>query len=160
MLNAQEVYKVALETWKFQVNSYWTRNSYFAAFETALTFGVWKVSETHPSAGFGFAIVGLLLTTVWFLNNDRLHEYIVFYWERSIALERLALADAAKEEHQETQHLFLVSGFDEWRSKRTNHHPKFRINYSDIVQFVPLLFLVAWMIIIAFNSKHIWCTHH
>lgn len=32
---SMEVYKTVFETWRAQVDSYWQRSNYFAAFETA-----------------------------------------------------------------------------------------------------------------------------
>jgi hypothetical protein len=151
MFDAFEAYKIALENWRFQVNSYWTRNSYFAAFETALTFGVWQISERHSWLGAGFGLLGVTLSVAWFLNSDRLHEYITFYWERSIELERQVLLASSSKGEDLSQRLFLVSGFDAWRAERLHHAPRLRIRYSSLVQCVPLLFMIAWAMIIAFN---------
>ncbi len=40
-----EVYRTTFETWRFEVDSYWQRNSYFAAFETAAITGCWYLLE-------------------------------------------------------------------------------------------------------------------
>lgn len=40
-----EVYRNAYETWRFEVDSYWQRNAYFAAFETAAIGGCWYLLE-------------------------------------------------------------------------------------------------------------------
>ena len=42
---SMEVYKTIFETWRSQVDSYWQRNTYFAAFETAALAGCWYLVE-------------------------------------------------------------------------------------------------------------------
>ena len=37
------VYQQLFETWRSQVDSYWQRSNYFAAFETAAIAGCWHI---------------------------------------------------------------------------------------------------------------------
>ena len=46
----QEAYRTIFETWRYEVDSYWQRNNYFAAFETAALAGCWYVVD-HPTFG-------------------------------------------------------------------------------------------------------------
>jgi len=56
-----EVYKVVFETWRSQVESYWQRSNYFAAFETAALTGCWYLVEhKHPKVGIFVSILGRL----------------------------------------------------------------------------------------------------
>ncbi|MFC6647319.1 hypothetical protein ACFQBQ_17430 [Granulicella cerasi] len=76
-------YQVAVDTWKFQVEQYWTRSSYYVVFELALAAGIWKVFDEKHWFTSGFLSVGAILFTVlWVLNNERLNEYISYYWKR------------------------------------------------------------------------------
>jgi hypothetical protein len=58
-----EVYRNAYDTWRFEVDSYWQRNVYFAAFETAAIGGCWYLLEHQKlSIGLVFAVLGTGLT--------------------------------------------------------------------------------------------------
>jgi hypothetical protein len=58
-----EVYRNVYETWRFEVDSYWQRNIYFAAFETAAIGGCWYLLEHQRLVmGLVFAALGTGLT--------------------------------------------------------------------------------------------------
>ena len=42
-----QLYWAILETWSAQVDSYWTRTNYFAAFEIAAAAGTWVVLNAN-----------------------------------------------------------------------------------------------------------------
>ena|ERR1035437_2627654 len=89
MITEDEAYKIAFETWRFQVNSYWTRNSYFALFETAAVAGVWKLIDGHGVTAAMFSLLCGFLIFIWGSNNRRSHEYIRYWWEQLKQLESL-----------------------------------------------------------------------
>jgi hypothetical protein len=86
-----DLYKTIFETWRFQVDSYWTRSSYFAAFETAAFAGVWELytaKEPPNYLGIVFSLLCFFLTGIWFLNNRRTHQYVDYWWKILIDIEK------------------------------------------------------------------------
>ena len=39
----REALKMTLDIWRSQIDSYWTRNSYFVTFHTAIMAAVWEI---------------------------------------------------------------------------------------------------------------------
>lgn len=73
---SEDVYKTISDTWRYEVDSYWQRNNYFAAFETAALAGCWYVVEhAHPWLGLSF-----------FRSWACLGGYLVHYQHRSSQL--------------------------------------------------------------------------
>jgi len=87
-ISASTSYQIAVDTWKFQVEQYWTRSSYYVVFELALAAGIWKIFGEKHWFTSGFVSIGaVLFTALWILNNERLNEYISYYWRRLKAIE-------------------------------------------------------------------------
>lgn len=86
-----EVYKTIFETWRSQVNSYWQRSNYFAAFETAAIAGCWHLASSsrllEAGASVGLCVLGIWLTVVWYLSNDKTHTYVRHWWNAIGKLE-------------------------------------------------------------------------
>jgi hypothetical protein len=121
----------AFETWKFQIDSYWTRMSHFAVFELAFAAGLWKTFDTkHYFTSAGIAVGAIALTIIWIINNSRLHGYILFYWSRM--------------EHYEN--LLLLAPEDSIVQHFKNHPPVKRIpgEYHIYIQIIPGIFLLGW----------------
>ncbi len=61
----RDTLKLALETWRFQIDSYWTRNSYFVTFHTAIVAAVWEITkskdlpDSRRLAAEGFCCAGM-----------------------------------------------------------------------------------------------------
>ena len=128
----EEVYKTIFETWRYEVDSYWQRNNYFAAFETAALAGCWYVVEhTHLWSGLAFSFLGLASTIVWFSTSVAVHRYITYWWS-SIQNIELELS-------------LMNSGFDFARK-----HPGSGLHPSQLVHIIPILFTAAWVVVIAF----------
>src|ERR1039457_686381 len=91
---ALDTRNTALEVWRFQVDSYWTRNSYFVAFHTAIMAAVWEITKNAqlPSsrrlAAQCFCYAGMCLSALWFVNNVRVHQYILYWWRKAAAIEK------------------------------------------------------------------------
>ena len=86
-LNLQ-LYSTIWEIWRFQVDSYWQRTSYFAVFETAAIAGVWQVLANRPRLALALAGLGIVLTILWLLNNARTHAYVGYWWQALAEIER------------------------------------------------------------------------
>lgn len=127
-----EQYKTLFETWRFQVNSYWQRTSYFAAFETAAIAGDWYIITGSRNAGAGVlaSFLGFFLTLVWLLNNYKTHRYVEYWWKTLGEIDARVNKEYA-----------FVARYP--RSKG-----KLRMRYSYVVQSVPTLFLAAWIYLI------------
>jgi hypothetical protein len=85
-----KVYEQIFQTWRWQVDSYWQRSNYFAAFETAAIAGCWLVltaKDRHIWAGSILSGLGVILTIAWFYNNHKTHKYISHWWESLRKLE-------------------------------------------------------------------------
>jgi hypothetical protein len=135
----QEVYREVLQTWRYEVDSYWQRNNYFSAFETAAIAGCWYVVEhSHPWVASAFSILGATSAVIWLITSVAVHKYVNYWWnaikdvESSLSLGERNLNFATK--HQ-------GSGL----------HP------SVLVQLVPCLFIAAWLVVLIV-SLHYLCT--
>jgi hypothetical protein len=132
-----EVYKNTFETWRFEVDSYWHRNTYFAAFETAAIAGCWYLLEKGKvPIGLSFAVLGGVLTLIWFWNNVAVHRYIKYWWgsvqasEKALSLQERKIAFA-------------------------NDHPGSGLSPSVGAKLVPLVFLLAWLFLIVYAVYHL-----
>jgi hypothetical protein len=134
----QEVYKATFETWRYEVNSYWQRNSYFAAFEVAALAGCWYVAEQrHHFTGLAFSILGLLTAVIWLLTSVAVHRYIDYWWKSAQAAEKtLPLRD---------------EGLD-----FATRHPGSKLRPSTLVHTIPVLFGLAWILISLFEIWSLW----
>lgn len=135
----QEVYKTIFETWRYEVDSYWQRNNYFAAFETVALAGAWYVVEhKHLWSGLAFSTLGICSTIVWLITSIAVHRYISYWWrsiknvEAALSLEENSLAFATK-------------------------HPGSGLRPSQLVHVIPLLFTSAWLVIFVF-AFHCLCS--
>lgn len=132
-----EVYKTIFETWRYEVDSYWQRNNYFAAFETAALAGCWYVVEHgHPGYGLAFSLAGLASTIVWLITSVAVHSYIDYWWKSIKVIE----GDS------------LFKGLD-----FATKHPGSRLHPSLLVHVIPVLFMAAWIVILIFAS-HCLCS--
>jgi len=134
----QDALKTTLDIWRFQIDSYWTRNSYFVTFHTAIMAAVWeitknKMSDSRRLAAEFFCYAGLFLAVVWLVNNIRVHQYIIYWWRRAAAIEKLL--GGPEETH-------LVFEYDKHR--RPKLIPG---DYHLWMDSIPVLFLVIWIMI-------------
>ncbi len=138
MITQDDAYKIACETWRFQVNSYWTRNSYFAVFETASVAGVWKLTNGHGVTAVAFSLLCAMLTWVWGDNNRRTHEYVRFWWEEIIRLEKPP-AKPKNGRRADPAAITMASRIDEWREEYRKRPRESGLSYSRLIQRVPWL---------------------
>lgn len=135
----QEVYKTVVETWRYEVDSYWQRNNYFAAFETVALAGCWYVVEhAHAWSGLAFSLLGFLSALIWLVTSVAVHSYIEYWWKSIKDIE----ADSVFKENQ----------FD-----FATRHPGSGLYPSLLVHFIPVLFMLAWAVILAF-AIHCLCS--
>jgi hypothetical protein len=136
-----QLYDTIFETWRFQVDSYWQRTSYFAAFETASLVGEWTLLNSYPAhiytARFT-TVLGILLTVLWFLNNLKTHGYVDYWWTALGGIEK----DLNVQPDPVARKMNFVSEYKERRKAVKVNAP---IKYSYQVQSVPILFLLAWI---------------
>jgi hypothetical protein len=131
----QEVYKTIFETWRYEVDSYWQRNNYFVAFETAALAGCWYVVEhTHLWSGLAFSVLGFASALIWCLTSVAVHKYVDYWWESIKKLEA-KLSLKSNELDFATAH------------RGSGMHPSF------LVHIIPVLFMVAWVWILAFAIR-------
>ena len=138
-----EIYHSILETWRSQVDSYWQRSSYFAAFETAALAGCWHLLEKpEPVEGVTVAFLGVLLTGVWFLSNTATHTYVLYWWNSLKKIEKTLSLDQ--------------TGLD-----FVTRHPGSgnAIPYRWLVQMVPVIFAIAWIFLFATGVNTMCATH-
>jgi hypothetical protein len=128
-----DIYKVIFQTWRWQVDSYWQRSSYFAAFETAAIAGCWHLVEQKRWQGLLVSVLAILLTVVWFLNNLKTHGYVDYWWR---ALTKI-------EAKLGTQNVSFV----------TNQGGSRYVQYHHLMQAVPVIFLSAWLVLVALATK-------
>jgi hypothetical protein len=139
-----ETRKIAYETWRFQVDSYWTRNSYFAAFEIAAVAGVWKVADSHPWMGAVFSVLCMVLTLIWLFSNHRVHEYIELWWKKAAQLDPASFE--------------LANGFSEFREEERKQKSRclervLPVPYAIAIQGIPILFLLGWIALASYAVR-------
>ena len=150
------LHKEGFETWRFQIESYWTRNAYFGVFEVAALGGVWTISkDLHLWSGGLAAVAGASLTVVWWLSNDRQHEYVKFYWEKLIEFEAVAFEEWQRSAKVgDVRPMLLTADFERWRSARQKRRRLARLRqyeYSTLIQWVPWIFQALWIYLLAYN---------
>jgi len=125
-----ERFGTAIAIWKFQVDSYWTRSSYFALFETAALTALWQVFRAgYNVTSLFLCLLGMVLTFIWMYNNRRVHKYVDYWWKRGASIEEEFLVKAERR---------FIAGYEVLR----NDEPLMR--YSHLVQLIPLLFIASW----------------
>jgi len=136
-----ELYKSLFETWRFEVNSHWQRSSYFAAFETVAVGACWKLltdNSTPRWAGPVLAVLGVFLTVVWFNNNEKTHFYAV-YWLKKVATIERTLVQRGE-------------GDIDFAAQILNRRRTGFIRHRHLVQAVPVIFFMAWMILFGYGA--------
>ena len=118
----QEVYRNVYDTWRFEVDSYWERNSYFAAFEVAAIAGCWYVIEKHGGMGAILSSLGFASSLLWLWNNVAVHSYIEYWWHSAKTIES----------ELSPEYRFATN------------HPGSGLTPSLGAKLVPVLFGVAW----------------
>jgi hypothetical protein len=134
-----DLYKLLFETWRSQVDSYWQRSNYFAAFETVAVAGCWHLLDTkHFWTEVGLSILGIALTITWFLNNRKTNSYVHHWWSAIIKLEE--------------QMGLKPNDFATQIEGRSKH-----FKYRNLVQTVPVLFGIAWIVLFAAGATKVLC---
>jgi hypothetical protein len=133
-----EVYKTIFETWRYEVDSYWQRNNYFAAFETVALAGGWYVVEhNHLWSGLVFSLLGAVSTVVWLITSIAVHRYIRYWWRSIKDIEaKLSLQDC--------------------KLAFATEHPGSGLHPSQLVHLIPVLFMIAWTVIFSL-AVHCLC---
>lgn len=133
-----QLYESLFNTWRFQVNSHWQRSSYFAAFETVAIGACWKLLSERSWAAIVLAVLGLGLTGVWFLNNNKTHFYARYWLNALCDVERRLIGRS----HEQ--------GID-FATKILNRERGHLIRHPYLVQAVPAIFCTAWLFLFGFG---------
>jgi hypothetical protein len=130
--------KIALDLWRFQIDSYWSRNHYFVTFHSAIMAAVWgiskEVSEHRAPALKLFCWGGMIVSVLWLMNNIREHRYVIYWWDRASAVEELM---------KQPEGACLFSGSQRRLSRRwvpREYH----------VWAFPILYFAIWIVILHF----------
>jgi hypothetical protein len=130
-ISKEALLRVAFDAWKFQVDAYWTRSSYFVVFEIACAAGIWKVFDAnHWLTSAAMSVGAIVLTRIWVLNNARLGEYIHYYWERLQYLEAALGLD-------EEDAVFMTL-------EKERPEKRYRGDYRQYVNAIPWIFYAGW----------------
>ncbi len=142
----EDRFQTAIETWRFEVNSYWTRTSYFAVFETAALGAQWLLFKDYRFTSFALSLAGIFLTWLWYMNNTRMHEYVDQWWRRAGDLEAQSGVSTGN---------YLVHDF---HVRKTVEH---RIPYHWLDRFfIPGAFLAGWLWMSAWGLMRIIFIHY
>jgi hypothetical protein len=146
-----EIYKALFETWRFQVNSHWQRSAFFSALETVALAACWKLltgGTEMCSAFFGLllALLGISITFVWLLINERTHKYVLF-WLDSVGKVETKLMKCSGEGGIDFANQILDSKRSTIKQSWISHHL--------LERTVPCLFIVAWIALFLFGIKHL-----
>jgi hypothetical protein len=149
-----EIYKTLFETWRFQVNSHWQRSSFFAGFETVALAACWKLFDDKPDKytillGAFLALLGVALTVVWYLINNRTHKYALYWLEQVGEVETRIMAG-----NSEWGIDFAKRVLDSQRTTITSS----RIGHHQLERAVPLVFIAAWIALLLYGITHFLST--
>jgi hypothetical protein len=151
-----ERFESAMSAWKFQVESYWTRNSYFALFETAAAAGVWKlIADRHWWTSFAFSAGLIVLTLIWLFNNMRIHEYIRYWWKSAGEAEKAYVASIKMPSEVKPEWILLVHDYE---TRRPNQNAL--IPYHLSINAIPVLFILCWGWTAGMSLVNLGCSCH
>jgi hypothetical protein len=133
-----QLYWAILETWSAQVDSYWTRANYFAAFEIAAIAGTWVVLNAGDFyVGHWLLLLAIFLTASWIFSNVRSHDYVRYWWK---VLEDIEGREEWKRKPE------YVSAYEMRRKKRRVLN---KLQYSFFTNWlVPTFFLIVWLFLL------------
>ncbi len=135
-----QLYWGFLETWGTQVDSYWTRTNYFAAFEIAAMAGTWVLlGDKDLRLGHWTALLVVLLTGAWIFSNVKSHAYVDYWWD--------VLRELESSEKWEVKPAYI----SKYEERRKRQRRLLRLPYSIFTNWlVPCFFLAAWLLLIGF----------
>ena len=142
-----ERFGAALETWRFQVQSYWSRTTYFALFQIGAFSGLWGIFTAHRhryTATF-LSFLAAVLCVVWFINSGRMQQYIRYWWDRAAAIERDFNVSPARS---------LIQHHEVFRSESRAKTPVG--SYSTWMRAVPCIFLCGWLWMFTWCLIDLW----
>ena len=150
-LNSEYLHRLAFDAWKFQVEQYWTRSSYYVVFQLAFAAGIWKIFEAHHRVTSAFLSLGaIVFTALWVLNNERLNEYINYYWRR---LKEIDAAVVTDEKLQVFAGIHRTKGLEKRR---------YVGNYRQYARALPPIFFAGWVYMLVWSLLSIvpYCLMH
>lgn len=135
-----QLYWAVLETWGTQVDSYWTRTNYFAAFEIAAMAGTCVLlGQKDLTLGHLCLPLALLLTLGWIFSNLKSHAYVEYWW------------NVLKEIEARDEWLRKPDYVSNYESRRRKPAALLRFRYSVFTNWlVPVFFLAAWLLLLCF----------
>ncbi len=81
-IEAQELYKIAIETRNFEIKLFWQRSNYFLVLNTSIAIGAFtKVAEKFQ---IYFVLLGIVVSFFWFFVNIG-SKYWQVRWEYEVA---------------------------------------------------------------------------
>jgi len=130
-----QLYWAILEAWSAQVDSYWTRANYFAAFEIAAIAGTWVVLNACDfTVGHSLLLLAVFLTASWIFSNVKSHDYVMYWWK---ALEEIEGREEWKKKPE------YVSNYEARRKQRRGLG---KLKYSFFTNWlVPIFFFIVWV---------------
>jgi hypothetical protein len=141
-----QLYWAILETWAAQVDSYWTRTNYFAAFEIAAVAGTWAVLNANDLVvGRCSLLLAFFLTASWIFSNVKSHDYVMYWWKALGEIE-------AREEWKKKPD--YISNYETRRKMRPVLG---KLPYSDFTNWlVPVFLLLVWvcLVLIDWNGTY------
>ncbi len=134
-----QLYWAIFEAWSAQVDSYWTRTNYFAAFEIAAIGGTWVVLNANDlTVGRYSLVLASFLTASWIFSNVKSHDYLMYWWKALAEIEAMPGWEQKKPD--------FVSGHPK-RRKKLRGLAKIPYHYFTN-WFVPLALLAVWVALV------------
>jgi hypothetical protein len=132
---SSELQRLTFDAWKFEIEAYWTRSSYFVVFELASATGIWKLFELHHLFTSLYLSLGATaLTLIWAVSNMRQNDHIHYYWNQ---LEK-------------------TEPFDEFNDQRCKGYPG---KYKYYLHAIPIIFFLGWLWLIIWDVASIFKLH-
>lgn len=130
-----QLYWAVLEAWSAQVDSYWTRANYFAAFEIAAIAGTWVVLNAGDfTVGHWLLLLAIFLTASWIFSNVKSHDYVTYWWS--------ALKEIEDREEWKKKPEFVSS----YVARRKKRRVLGKLQYSFFTNWlVPIFFFIVWV---------------
>lgn len=153
MLDAPNIYKVALDTRNFEINLFWQRSNYFLALNTALAVGFFNLNGNRKYS-LTLAVLGTVVSILWYLANLG-SKFWQSRWENRLKIVEEQIApelnffaadwQTIRNDVQESLKNGGHSGLQKLLYSQISKKP----SVSYLMILLSLVFVAAWVLLIA-----------
>jgi hypothetical protein len=153
MLDAPNIYKVALDTRNFEITLFWQRSNYFLSLNTVLAIGFFNLHD-NKKYSLTLAVLGTVVSILWYLANLG-SKFWQSRWENRLRIVEEQVAPELKffaadwatirNDVQES----LKNGSHRGLQKLLYNQVSKKPSVSYLMILLSLVFVAAWVLLIA-----------